>query len=398
MKKIFNLENIIYCCILGLPLYLVRFCVFGLPANVWEIGAMGVVLIWVRQHLRVGHCLRREEIFGQKYLKPFGIIFLGLLLATLANGNYAEGFGIIKSWLIIPFLFSWATLDVLDKGKSRNILRASYLSVFLVAVVSWGYYFLGYVTYDGRLQAFFNSPNYLFMYLAPGIIIGCGFILSRKSLFGESMFFRVVALLVMLFPAYETFSYAGWVAVATVIFWMLWANGKMRMKYFIILAGLFLGLLFLQKDSNKFRDLIGFRERSSVSSRVMIWRSAGRMLEKDWFLGIGPGNFQKKYLEYQKYYPPYLEWAVPHPHSLYLAFWLYGGILGVGGFLYLAGLFFWEILSNRNGNQGRLIFAGIIFYFFIHGIFDTTYFKNDLAVVFWLAYGGWEANKKIFIY
>ena len=26
--------------------------------------------------------------------------------------------------------------------------------------------------------------------------------------------------------------------------------------------------------------------------------------------------------EYQKHFPPYLEWAVPQPHNLYLAFWL----------------------------------------------------------------------------
>lgn len=27
---------------------------------------------------------------------------------------------------------------------------------------------------------------------------------------------------------------------------------------------------------------------------------------------------------------------------------------------------------------------GIMFYFLLHGLVDTTYFKNDLAVIFWL--------------
>jgi len=27
---------------------------------------------------------------------------------------------------------------------------------------------------------------------------------------------------------------------------------------------------------------------------------------------------------------------------------------------------------------------GVMLYVLVHGIFDTTYFKNDLAVVFWL--------------
>ena len=118
----------------------------------------------------------------------------------------------------------------------------------------------------------------------------------------------------------------------------------------------------------------------------MIWRSAIRIISDNWIFGIGPGNFQEKYLEYQKYYPPYLEWAVPHPHNIFLTFWISGGGLALGGFLWLIFLYFQDILEIKKTDALRLVSLGWMLYFLLHGMVDTTYFKNDLAVLFWMAF------------
>ena len=118
----------------------------------------------------------------------------------------------------------------------------------------------------------------------------------------------------------------------------------------------------------------------------MIWQASKKMIENNFVFGIGPGNFQKTYLEYQKFYPPYLEWAVPHPNNLYLAWWLYGGILGVVGFLGLVFFFLRDVLEKSKKEPRQVLFValGIMLVILSHGIFDTTYFKNDLAIIFWL--------------
>ena len=78
----------------------------------------------------------------------------------------------------------------------------------------------------------------------------------------------------------------------------------------------------------------------------MIWKSAGLMIKNNPLFGIGPGNFQEKYMEYQKYFPPYLEWAVPQPHNIFLAFWLESGLIGLAGFILLL-LYFFAIIKER---------------------------------------------------
>jgi len=61
--------------------------------------------------------------------------------------------------------------------------------------------------------------------------------------------------------------------------------------------------------SDKMQNLMHMDSRSSLASRVMIWHSAGKIIVDNPIMGIGPGNFQNKYLEYQKmikrFLPPF---------------------------------------------------------------------------------------------
>jgi len=167
---------------------------------------------------------------------------------------------------------------------------------------------------------------------------------------------------------------------------LLEQNKKIKLKAIGIVLGVAILLfIFSQAGKNKYNDFSHFTERSSLSSRTMVWKAAEKIISDNWFLGIGPGNFQTKYLEYQKYFPPYLEWAVPHPHNIFLSFWLQSGLAGLIGFLGLIYLRIKETSENVfNKNALATLSTAILIYILIHGMVDTTYFKNDLAIVFWL--------------
>jgi O-antigen ligase len=372
-------KYLIYLTIFLLPSYLAKFSVLGIPMNMLEILMLAVLASWlIFQKMDIKSFLKLS--FRKHVLICIGLILGGLLASTLISGNYATGFGIIKSWFVLPLLFSWAVMQIIPSEEKKNIFEAYFLSALTVAILSLGYYVFGVVTFDGRLQGIFNSPNYLAMYLAPSIIIGAEGILRKIS---NKKY--IISLLFIISSFFLTYSYSAWMAVLASLLMAYFIKGKkFSLRLMVAISLILLALFVSQQNTEKFGNFEKY-SRSSFESRIMIWKSAGKILKDNLIFGIGPGNFQEKYLEYQKYFPPYLEWAVPHPHNLYLAWWLSGGIASFVGFLAL--IFFWfREMSAKEKNSQWAISLAIMLCWLLHGLVDTTYFKNDSAVVFWLIF------------
>jgi len=195
-----------------------------------------------------------------------------------------------------------------------------------------------------------------------------------------------LSLLLILLNLFLTKSYGAWLAIVAALIAILWLKYRniSQKKYLAIFAIII--LVFLAWASvNKYNSIVNSNERSSLASRFAIWKSAGLMIENNPLFGIGPGNFNEKYLEYQKYFPPYLEWSAPQPHNVFLAFWLESGLVGLAGFLILLFYFFRDNkIAIKNNRDLGILFLAIMIYILIHGLVDTTYWRNDLAVVFWV--------------
>ncbi|HAT73744.1 MAG: O-antigen polymerase [Candidatus Moranbacteria bacterium GW2011_GWF2_36_839] len=382
MKKNKILENLIYLAIFLIPLYLVKIKIGFLPTNALEIIILGIFLLWIffdKEKIKA----RDFFIEYKRYVIFSGMMFLGVLLSTFFSGNSTESWGIIKSWFLVPIMLFFLIERIVEKEKAEYAFWAYFFSATMVVIISLGYLILNQLTYDGRLAGIFNSPNYLAMYLAPAIIIALEQWQNLKRNFKNIIILCLSSILVAF---YLTYSYAGWISVIVAIMIIMIIKNKISFKKIGIIIAIFLLLFLSQLNSKKLTDILSANPRSSLSSRSMIWQASEKMIENNFVFGIGPGNFQKTYLEYQKFYPPYLEWAVPHPNNLYLTWWLYGGILGVIGFFGLVFFFLRDVLEKSKKEPKQVLFValGIMLVILIHGIFDTTYFKNDLAIIFWL--------------
>lgn len=375
-----------------LPTYFLRFSVFGLRVNFLD-ALLGATIFW-----GTIYCHKKSG-FGEFFAKNralfslVGLIVAGFLFSIFLNENKIAGLGLLKSLIILPFFFLLVVRLIISQDKVLNIFVTYYFSAFVVSLICLAYYFSGRVTFDLRLQGFFNSPNYLGMYLAPAVFIFPALlsitIKNRKWLVFSSIG-------IIFWALYLTLSYASWVAILGSLFVVFIVEKKIDWKKISVSLFLLALLVFSQLEKSKFSDLLFFSDQSSFSSRTMIWRSAGKILNDNWFWGIGVGNFQTEYLEYQKYFPPYLEWAVPHPHNLYLAFWLFGGMLGFLGFFALACYWFLCFFKTQKNPHLKFIGLGIMLYILFHGLVDTPYFKNDLAVIFWLLFALGTTQKEIF--
>lgn len=394
MKRLIDLENLILLSVFLLPTYLVRIHWGWFSTNLWELLAV-VSWIWfiIDQNRRI-----KDFKASKSLLLLIILLFLSLLVSAFLGSDNQKSFGIVKGWFLFPIAFSALSLFVIGKDNSRKIFDALLLSAFGVALISLGYWIFGERTFDGRLEGIFNSPNYLAMYLAPGILLAVDRLLSfgaegvvRKKKWEKQAIYLII--IVILAVLYLTKAYWAWISLFLSLIFSLAFLPRIRVKLSrrVALAFLVVGVIFIsfQIRSDKFSSIISLDERSSFSSRMIIWNSAGKIIEDNPVFGIGAGNFQEKYLEYQKFFPPYLEWAVPHAHNLFLEFYLSSGLVGLIAFVGL--IFIWAIPFLKGGKETRsrsleLFFLAYMAWIVLNGLLDTTYFKNDLAVVFWLVY------------
>ena len=370
-------------------------------------------------------------IIKNRLFWPILLILAGVFISTIFSADLKIGLGILKAWFLAPLLFAFILCDVLKEESDRKgIFLALFASSFVVATISFVYLMFGWLTFDGRLAAFYLSPNHLAMWLAPGLIVGWGLWFETKKIWQKVILFLVSCFLFLVL--YFTYSYGAWLGLAVAAVFTLFYLWRLKLinwhHLFLVSCFLFLvfaSIIFLQlggSNNEKLTDLL-ISSRSSWQSRLMIWQSAVEILKNHWLFGIGPGLFQKYYLEYQKYFSvPYLEWAVPQPHNLFLAWWLQAGLAGFIGFIWLVVSFFKQAMlaikhstptispSPREGEKKRgwvlasatkqplIIFSmAVMVYFLVHGLVDTTFWKNDLALLFWVVIFslrgvGWRNN------
>ena len=373
------------------PLYLLKINLFNIFPNILDI-LMLVAIFWQLPNFLT--FFSKKYRFEGKFFYGFfiGLILLGLIISSLLNDNLFHNFAVIGSWFVLPLCFVLTIFFLPKKQSFQQILSAIFYSSFTVALISLFYFIANNLTYDHRLKGFYSSPNYLAMYLAPGFIIG---IFKTIQSFQQknylSFYFFLLLTILTSTSLYLTYSYATWLAILgsfTIIIFLIKKFTSPHIYLFLFLF--FIILLFTQFNNPKLRNIIPNYSHSSLSSRVIIWKSALKILSDNYIWGIGADNFQEKYLQYQKYFPPYPEWAVPQPHNLYLAFWLHSGLMGLLGFICL--IIFWLknqiviILYSNSKKQkwSALILLTIIFYILLHGLVDTPLWKNDLALLFWL--------------
>jgi O-antigen ligase len=392
-----DLKAGVYTLIFFMPAYLLRFSLGGIPTTALEIMLYILFLsfLWKdRKDLHPRKAVR--DFFRQEKFLAWGLVFLfaGAGLSTCFSSDLRTSLGVLKGWFFDPLLFFIVYIRTIrTSSEVRNSILAYIVSAVAVALAALAYAAVGTLTFDGRLRAFYESPNYLAMYLAPALLLGSCLFFTRKFTFP---FFRheksgVISagilgmILVALLLTRSYGAILGLGASAALLgartYLRAGARRKGKLRRPVAVLGALALVVFAGLSWQKYEQIIHSQARSSFHSRLMIWNAAAKMLEDSPLVGIGPGTFQETYLEYQDRFPvPYLEWAVPEPHNTFLAFYLQLGLLGFAGFLLLlAGL-------GRAARQEDLLFL-FLAYFLVHGMVDTLYWKNDLAMIFFLMLG-----------
>ncbi len=378
------------------PAYLLHFKLAGIPFTGLEVFVYLLFGLWLFEIIRDHRNVVWDRAIRNYWLAAFLLVagatigaFLAPVGIMLPDGSVFEGrqvaLGIWKGWVIAPVLYFAVLTQVLrSSNEVHRILRAYIYSAALVGLASHAVALFGDgLAIDYRLKGFFESANYLALYIIPALLIDIRFLFDRRDPLKIWDYLDLSSFAILAYTLLFTQSYAGILAVfgafGIFVLIQLFKNRKQRKTIgiaFAILVFAFLSIVATQIRTPKFRQFVDFQNRSSTSVRLEIYQVALDLVQKHPLVGVGPGLFQPNY---QVDAPLVLghapmEWNMPHPHNIFLGFWLNAGLLGLAAFLVLL------VLAHRRFTYPLIALWSIV----IHGLFDMPFWKNDLAMIFWL--------------
>lgn len=381
IKRIVTL--LLYTDTLLLSFYFFRFSFWIIKVNVFEISIL-LTLLFAAIYFYIA---KRKPVFG--FVWPY-IFLLIAGVAVFLSLDKTKALGIWKGWFFIPIVYYWLVINFAPFGK-RLVSLTRFLLVALILICVWAilqkyghigplFYQIGDGTFNqyleqGRIFGPFESPNYLAMF-----IVSVLFLASLPFQWKKMPLYLLVVALVLL-TLYFSDSRSGALAlfaggIIAVLLWPSAGKWSIASKIAVIVLAFFsiyyvVGKISLDSGGNMVR-----KEIYTYSTEI---------LKSNYLFGIGLGSFQDKIAQlslgnqsFQLYGLPY----ALHPHNLFLAVWLYLGLAGIIMFIFGLFVFFYRGLKKRSPDQ--VLILGAMTAILVHGLFDTTYFKNDLSAIFWL--------------
>ena len=423
--------------IAALPAYQIRFNLGFLPMTLLEAMILVLFAAWFIKAWRAGELpLFSKTSQGIKHY-PFYLEIILLLIVALVSAGVAgftnASLGILKAYFIEPVMFFIVFVNVFKIKENRNkifwALAISAFVVSLVAIYQWlnGNLLPAAWQGSGRVTSIFPYPNALGLYLGPMVILLFGFLLSLRSNpvnFSPRYFYGIAASSLMLLLAmtgsaiyfsHSQGTMAG-LAGAFIIFGILY-NWRLRLVVTAVMVAALITLslspIGLGRLQSKImlRDLDGqIRRQQWAETRKML--AGGRIITgaglANYQMAVAPhhqegifvrdyndSDFQRKVVfnaDYRRRVWQPLEIYL-YPHNIFLNFWSELGLAGMLLFLWIIVKYFiisLKSVKSIKSERERALILGLacaMIVIVVHGLVDAPYFKNDLAVLFWVLVG-----------
>jgi len=335
-------------------------------------------------------------------LLGIGLFIVAAVLAIFVSPDKQAALGYFKAYIFDPILVYLLIVNfVTSRDDSRKIENGLLAGGIFVALQAIWQFFTGQVSADGRIVGLFGfSPNYLAMYLVPIIVLAAGLAYeAMKEKRYLNLFWNLLAVSTGAFAVYLTDSRAGLAAMIVgiifvyyFIFWQLlkskfW-HRILEIAAAVIVAGFLIVLWNFARPDFTLSPANDGRIVSSNNIRWEIWRTSWEIIKQKTLLGVGLGNFQEYFTTLTKdrvNFPQLISPFALTPHNFFLAIWLNLGLLGLIAAVVLLIDFF--VKRVRSMSLGAIFSFSAMAAILAFGLFDTPYFKNDLAIIFWMVLG-----------
>lgn len=381
-----------------LPLYIVRFSIFGIPTNIFEVAVLAVACVGACSADTRNSWVKTVKTMPRGIQIAIAVLFVSACVSAGISHEIRVSLGILKGWFIVPMIFSFLLLSAtkhVPSMKSR-IVDSLMVSGGVVSVI--GMLQIGSMP---RIASLYDVPNSLALFIVPIVIIA----LYRGVLFRRSAY--IVSASIMAIAIFATQSVGaifacvgtlgvGWVAgIFSRPFYSKTQRVRLRMGILALIVGIV--SVFVLRDRLLYlaAPLIHPGATNSATVRLQLWDVGIRLIQQHPMLGIGLGQFEPAYQAqlHQLFedssrgvqvtrYKLAPEFVFRDPHNWIISFWLNMGILGLTSFIYVNYAAIRRSIKSKNVEDKALALACVSILLF--GLVDTIYWKNDLSALWWM--------------
>ncbi|MFA5936208.1 MAG: O-antigen ligase family protein [Patescibacteria group bacterium] len=374
-----------------LPLYVVRFRIGPLPTTLLEVALIILFSVWLSSRLRLSSLRRQGSSLDRlgwvpafagmtknEWFWPLGLWLLAGLISVFVAENHVAAFGLWRAYFLEPAIIFMMLSDLLKTDDDKRAILRSICAV-LAIITAWAILQMAgllpipspwNVAPQGlRATGPFPFPNALALFAVPLAALCFHFALKDKPLLNRAALFAAFGC--GLVAAALAKSDGGLIALAAAAFISLVIKKETR-RYAIIAAILGTIVIAVIPTTRDIATKQLFFKEWSGKVRLVMWGETKTMLFDRPIQGAGLGNFPNAIKPYHK--ATWME-IFQYPHNILLNLWSETGLLGVLAFGWI--LVTWI-------RHGRFDALPIITVILVHGLVDVPYFKNDLAIAFWM--------------
>ncbi|MBW1816271.1 MAG: O-antigen ligase family protein [Deltaproteobacteria bacterium] len=310
-----------------------------------------------------------------------GVVLSGLLSTLLGvdpsrsirgfSGVWVMFFLFVGLFLVrkadVPTIFFWLILggDIAASVVFGQKIGGFYVRGFYSHLLTYGNVISMYITLCGSLMAagLVNSGKEKTFYAASMVFMGASLILSLER--GPIIFTAITLALIILYR----FKLKGVVGAGLLIFLVSAA--------FILTPGSGKSLTELK---------VGWGDpRTSVGTRLVLWKTAAQLVRKHPVFGIGEENFQ---LEAEKRIRVQVN-ATCHAHNAYLQYLVTHGAVGLLALLALFVKMIRDMAKSLFGGREPIVLVGLSLstVFLLQGLTEDNFSDDEVAMVFWFLSG-----------
>ncbi len=395
--------GLILITIASLPWYIIRFSIVGIPVTLPEAIAWASIAMWVVLKI----CSKTVAIPPKPWVVISVVWVLIAIISMLISPDLRAASGIFKAYFLLPVIFFYQLYDTIDtKDKLNGVLLAGLLAGLQIACVCltqwvWGWPNIApHELAQGRSSATFNTANAVGLALGPVIAFVGSYILYKKTSMAANIVLSVI-LLLLLVALLATKSEGAWLSVGGLLVGLaaiaacrpVWPqlNSQKTATIFATLVMLTyvainIGYVAWGNHPPQVANPYTRPDFTTMTIRQCTWEGTWESLKGSPILGSGLAGFPVAYAQH------YTCDAEPftYPHNNVLTFWSETGLLGLLSFVAMTTLWIKQttqgIISSKKHQYSWLYVAGLLslVYWLIHGLVDVPYFKNDLAMLWWI--------------